>query len=210
MDLPIARAVVAAVQSTSREPVVRMPTLGGSLPLVIFRDVLGATTITGPAGEPRQQPARREREPAHRQPVGRHRDDGGDHYDAVRGGKGEAGSARGGTGGWGARLPTPPPSTSRAIRAASARLDERRSGLRDRVTLMRRAVVAVRPGRRSRRAPPDAARIQLPEPERDGRPPAPDQAAKPFRSPEAEVFLNLLRTSTLLVGALSDLLREHD
>jgi DNA-binding MarR family transcriptional regulator len=33
---------------------------------------------------------------------------------------------------------------------------------------------------------------------------------KPFRSPEAEVFLNLLRTSTLLVGALSDLLREHD
>jgi acetylornithine deacetylase/succinyl-diaminopimelate desuccinylase-like protein len=48
MDLPIARAVVAAVQSTSREPVVRMPTLGGSLPLVIFRDVLGATTITVP------------------------------------------------------------------------------------------------------------------------------------------------------------------
>ena len=33
---------------------------------------------------------------------------------------------------------------------------------------------------------------------------------KPFRSLEAEVFLNLLRTSTLLVGALSDLLREHD
>jgi len=28
--------------------VVRMPTLGGSLPLVIFRDVLGATTITVP------------------------------------------------------------------------------------------------------------------------------------------------------------------
>jgi acetylornithine deacetylase/succinyl-diaminopimelate desuccinylase-like protein len=48
MDLPIARAVVAAVQSTSRVPVVRMPTLGGSLPLVIFREVLGATTITVP------------------------------------------------------------------------------------------------------------------------------------------------------------------
>jgi DNA-binding MarR family transcriptional regulator len=33
---------------------------------------------------------------------------------------------------------------------------------------------------------------------------------KPFRSLEAEVFLNLLRTSTVLVGALSDLLREHE
>jgi len=48
MELPVARAVVAAVSSTMREPVVRMPTLGGSLPLVIFRDVLGATTITVP------------------------------------------------------------------------------------------------------------------------------------------------------------------
>jgi DNA-binding MarR family transcriptional regulator len=33
---------------------------------------------------------------------------------------------------------------------------------------------------------------------------------KPFRSPEAEVFLNLLRTSTVLVGMLTDLLREHE
>jgi acetylornithine deacetylase/succinyl-diaminopimelate desuccinylase-like protein len=52
MDLPVARAVVAAVASTMREPVVRMPTLGGSLPLVIFRDVLGATTLTVPLANP--------------------------------------------------------------------------------------------------------------------------------------------------------------
>ncbi|HWJ21620.1 MAG TPA: M20/M25/M40 family metallo-hydrolase [Gemmatimonadaceae bacterium] len=48
MDLPIARAIVAAVATTTTEPVVRMPTLGGSLPLVVFRDVLNATTITVP------------------------------------------------------------------------------------------------------------------------------------------------------------------
>ncbi len=48
MDLPVSRAVVDAVQSVSTEPVVRMPTLGGSLPLVIFEEALGATTITVP------------------------------------------------------------------------------------------------------------------------------------------------------------------
>jgi acetylornithine deacetylase/succinyl-diaminopimelate desuccinylase-like protein len=52
MELPVSRAVVAAVASTVREPVVRMPTLGGSLPLVIFRDVLGATTLTVPLANP--------------------------------------------------------------------------------------------------------------------------------------------------------------
>jgi acetylornithine deacetylase/succinyl-diaminopimelate desuccinylase-like protein len=48
MDLPVARAVLAAVQSTTRDTVVAVPTLGGSLPLVVFREVLGATTITVP------------------------------------------------------------------------------------------------------------------------------------------------------------------
>ena len=48
MDLPVSRSVVDAVQSVSAEPVVRMPMLGGSLPLVIFGDALGATTITVP------------------------------------------------------------------------------------------------------------------------------------------------------------------
>jgi acetylornithine deacetylase/succinyl-diaminopimelate desuccinylase-like protein len=48
MDLPVSRAVTAAVESVSASPVVRLPSLGGSLPLVIFNDALGATTITVP------------------------------------------------------------------------------------------------------------------------------------------------------------------
>jgi acetylornithine deacetylase/succinyl-diaminopimelate desuccinylase-like protein len=48
MDLPVARAVVAAVQSTSEQKVVLMPTLGGSLPLSLIRESLGAPTITVP------------------------------------------------------------------------------------------------------------------------------------------------------------------
>ena len=48
MDLPVSRAVVEAAQSTSRDPVVRMPTLGGSLPLSLIREALGAPTITVP------------------------------------------------------------------------------------------------------------------------------------------------------------------
>jgi acetylornithine deacetylase/succinyl-diaminopimelate desuccinylase-like protein len=48
MDLPVSRAVVAAVQSASSRPVVRMPTLGGSLPLSILVDAIGATPITVP------------------------------------------------------------------------------------------------------------------------------------------------------------------
>jgi len=48
MDSPLARAVVAAVQTTSAEQVVALPTLGGSLPLSIFRESLGATTVTVP------------------------------------------------------------------------------------------------------------------------------------------------------------------
>ncbi|HEX8719122.1 MAG TPA: M20/M25/M40 family metallo-hydrolase [Pyrinomonadaceae bacterium] len=48
MDLPLARAIVAAVQSTSERPVVRMPTLGGSLPLSLIRETLGAPTLTVP------------------------------------------------------------------------------------------------------------------------------------------------------------------
>ena len=48
MDLPISRAVVEAVQTTSARPIVLMPTLGGSLPLSIIRETLGAPTITVP------------------------------------------------------------------------------------------------------------------------------------------------------------------
>ncbi|HEX8335687.1 MAG TPA: M20/M25/M40 family metallo-hydrolase, partial [Pyrinomonadaceae bacterium] len=48
MDLPVSRAAVAAVQSTSREKIVLMPTLGGSLPLSLIRETLGAPTLTVP------------------------------------------------------------------------------------------------------------------------------------------------------------------
>jgi acetylornithine deacetylase/succinyl-diaminopimelate desuccinylase-like protein len=48
MDLPVSRAVVAAVQTTTADPVVTLPTLGGSLPLSIFREQIGAVTITVP------------------------------------------------------------------------------------------------------------------------------------------------------------------
>ena len=49
MNLPIAQAVVAAVQATTAEPVVRLPTAGGSLPLIIIEEKLGAKVITVPA-----------------------------------------------------------------------------------------------------------------------------------------------------------------
>ena len=48
MDLPFSRAVVAAVQTASAQPVVLMPTLGGSLPLSLIRETLGAPTLTVP------------------------------------------------------------------------------------------------------------------------------------------------------------------
>jgi acetylornithine deacetylase/succinyl-diaminopimelate desuccinylase-like protein len=48
MDLPISLAVVEAVQSTSREPIVRLPTSGGSLPLSIITDNLKTVTISVP------------------------------------------------------------------------------------------------------------------------------------------------------------------
>jgi acetylornithine deacetylase/succinyl-diaminopimelate desuccinylase-like protein len=48
MDLPISLSVTKAVQATSTEPVVLMPTLGGSLPLSIIVDVLNMPTITVP------------------------------------------------------------------------------------------------------------------------------------------------------------------
>jgi acetylornithine deacetylase/succinyl-diaminopimelate desuccinylase-like protein len=48
MDLPISLAVIAAVQSTSEQPVVRLPTSGGSLPLSIISENLRTVTITVP------------------------------------------------------------------------------------------------------------------------------------------------------------------
>ncbi|MGH9732030.1 MAG: M20/M25/M40 family metallo-hydrolase, partial [Candidatus Acidiferrales bacterium] len=46
MDLPISIAVIAAVQATSKDPIVKLPTSGGSLPLSIITDRLQTVTIT--------------------------------------------------------------------------------------------------------------------------------------------------------------------
>jgi acetylornithine deacetylase/succinyl-diaminopimelate desuccinylase-like protein len=48
MDLPISRSVVEAVQRQTETPVIKLPTLGGSLPLSIIADALDAPTITVP------------------------------------------------------------------------------------------------------------------------------------------------------------------
>jgi len=48
MDLPISVAVIAAVQSTSTQPIVKLPTAGGSLPLSIISERLKTVTITVP------------------------------------------------------------------------------------------------------------------------------------------------------------------
>lgn len=49
MNLPIAQAVVDAVQTTTSEPVIRLPTVGGSLPLIIIEHVLGTRVLTVPS-----------------------------------------------------------------------------------------------------------------------------------------------------------------
>jgi acetylornithine deacetylase/succinyl-diaminopimelate desuccinylase-like protein len=48
MDLPVSLAVVDAVQATVSDPIIRMPSLGGSLPLSIISETLGMPTITVP------------------------------------------------------------------------------------------------------------------------------------------------------------------
>jgi len=48
MDLPISIAVINAVQSTSKDRIVKLPTSGGSLPLAIITDRLKTATITVP------------------------------------------------------------------------------------------------------------------------------------------------------------------
>jgi acetylornithine deacetylase/succinyl-diaminopimelate desuccinylase-like protein len=48
MDLPISLAVIQAVQSTSKDAIVKMPTSGGSLPLSIITDRLRTVTISVP------------------------------------------------------------------------------------------------------------------------------------------------------------------
>jgi acetylornithine deacetylase/succinyl-diaminopimelate desuccinylase-like protein len=50
LSLPVARDVIAAVQSTTTEPVMKLPTAGGSLPLSIIVETLGVNVITVPVG----------------------------------------------------------------------------------------------------------------------------------------------------------------
>ena len=45
MDLAVSRAVVRAVQEATGGPVVRMPTLGGSIPMRLFQDATGSPII---------------------------------------------------------------------------------------------------------------------------------------------------------------------
>jgi acetylornithine deacetylase/succinyl-diaminopimelate desuccinylase-like protein len=45
MDDPFARAIATAVRSTSDQPVVELPTSGGSLPLSIISEALGTRSI---------------------------------------------------------------------------------------------------------------------------------------------------------------------
>ncbi len=48
MDLPIAQHLIQAIQSTTTDQIVLMPSMGGSLPLFVFEKYLNATTITVP------------------------------------------------------------------------------------------------------------------------------------------------------------------
>lgn len=48
MSLPVVQQVMTAVRSTTSDQVVMIPTMGGSLPLFLFEQYLGAKTITVP------------------------------------------------------------------------------------------------------------------------------------------------------------------
>ncbi|WP_230407027.1 M20/M25/M40 family metallo-hydrolase [Pontibacter cellulosilyticus] len=48
MDLPIAQSIQTAVQSTTKEPLVLIPSMGGSLPLYLFEEILGSKVIAVP------------------------------------------------------------------------------------------------------------------------------------------------------------------
>ena len=48
MDLPLVQRVIAAAERAAGEPVILMPTLGGSLPLYLFTDLLGQPVVVVP------------------------------------------------------------------------------------------------------------------------------------------------------------------
>jgi acetylornithine deacetylase/succinyl-diaminopimelate desuccinylase-like protein len=45
MDLPVSRAVARAVEEAGGGPAIRMPTLGGSVPMRLFQDWTGSPII---------------------------------------------------------------------------------------------------------------------------------------------------------------------
>lgn len=48
MDLPIAKSIQTAIQATSKEPIALIPSMGGSLPLYLFEQILDSKVITVP------------------------------------------------------------------------------------------------------------------------------------------------------------------
>jgi len=48
LDLPLAKAVGAAIQATTAEPVIRLPSMGASLPLIVIEQTMGTKIITVP------------------------------------------------------------------------------------------------------------------------------------------------------------------
>jgi acetylornithine deacetylase/succinyl-diaminopimelate desuccinylase-like protein len=52
MDLPIARDIVAALQTLAGDSLLLTPTMGGSLPLVVITDATGAPTLVIPLANP--------------------------------------------------------------------------------------------------------------------------------------------------------------
>ena len=75
MDLPISQLVLRTAES-ARGPIVKLPTMGGSVPLYMIEEILHAPTITVPDRESRQQSAQLQREHPDSKLVGWHRADG--------------------------------------------------------------------------------------------------------------------------------------
>jgi acetylornithine deacetylase/succinyl-diaminopimelate desuccinylase-like protein len=48
MNLPLAQSVIRAVQATAKEPLILLPSAGGSLPLCVFESVLNTPPLTVP------------------------------------------------------------------------------------------------------------------------------------------------------------------
>lgn len=48
LDLPVAQAVARAIQATSPEPIIKLPSMGASLPLIVIEQTLGTKIIIVP------------------------------------------------------------------------------------------------------------------------------------------------------------------